>query len=316
MDLKSVMKVEPIHDEYQDREARLRVMDEQGLGAALFFPTQGVGVEECLVDDPEAAVHCLSAFNKWLEEDWGFAFDNRIFAIPMITLADPLAALAELESLIDRGAKGVHLRPAPVPSVEGPRSFGHPAHDPVWGAIADADIPVFFHLGDSGYLREARAWGSRAVYDPFRPEDPLNKVLVSDRAIHDTIASVIAHGVFHRHPKLRVGSIENGSDWVARVGKRLSKAANQAPTWFPDDPVEVLRNHVWVSPYYEDDLEKLAETIGVDRILFGSDWPHGEGLASPLQFTKDLTPFSPRQVRKIMRDNVLDLMGSRVMMSE
>ncbi len=132
---------------------------------------------------------------------------------------------------------------------------------------------------------------------------------MDDRAIYDTMASLIAHGVFHRHPTLRVASVENGSDWVAILAKRLRKKANQVPSAFPEDPLEVLRRNVWVTPYYEEDLDALAETIGTSHILFGSDWPHGEGLAEPLQFTKELTSFSPEDVRKIMRDNVIEFLG-------
>ena len=83
------------------------------------------------------------------------------------------------------------------------------------------------------------------------------------------------------------------------------------PSAFPEDPLEVMRRNVWVTPYYEEDLEALAETIGVEKVLFGSDWPHGEGLAEPIQFTKELTGFSAEDVRKIMRDNVLDLLHCR-----
>jgi predicted TIM-barrel fold metal-dependent hydrolase len=54
------------------------------------------------------------------------------------------------------------------------------------------------------------------------------------------------------------------------------------------------------------------EPLGVERILFGSDWPHGEGLAKPLTFTKELGGFAPDEVRKIMRDNVVDLLGEIV----
>jgi predicted TIM-barrel fold metal-dependent hydrolase len=67
----------------------------------------------------------------------------------MISLADPDAAVVELTSLIERGAKLVHMRPAPVPSARGPRSFGHPAHDKVWALLTEADVPVAFHLGDT-----------------------------------------------------------------------------------------------------------------------------------------------------------------------
>jgi predicted TIM-barrel fold metal-dependent hydrolase len=91
--------------------------------------------------------------------------------------------------------------------------------------------------------------------------------------------------------------------------KRLRKQANQTPWGFAEDPLETIRNHVWVTPYYEEDLHALADLIGVERILFGSDWPHGEGLAEPLAFAKELDGFDERAVRKIMRDNCLDLLG-------
>jgi predicted TIM-barrel fold metal-dependent hydrolase len=69
---------------------------------------------------------------------------------------------------------------------------------------------------------------------------------------------------------------------------------------------------VWIAPYYEDDLPQLAETIGVDKILFGSDWPHGEGLESPVAFTEELAAFGDSDIRKIMRDNAVDLLGVKV----
>ena len=134
-------------------------------------------------------------------------------------------------------------------------------------------------------------------------------VLVDDRAIYDTMASLIVHGVFHRHPTLRVASIENGSDWVAPLAKKLRKKANQMPQAFPEDPLDVLRRNVWVTPYYEEDLRALADLIGVDKVLFGSDWPHGEGLTSPVDFTKELEGFSDAEVFKVMRDNARVLLG-------
>jgi predicted TIM-barrel fold metal-dependent hydrolase len=69
---------------------------------------------------------------------------------------------------------------------------------------------------------------------------------------------------------------------------------------------------VWIAPYYEDDLPLLAQTIGVDKILFGSDWPHGEGLETPVSFAGELTEFDAADIRKIMRDNALDLLGVNV----
>jgi len=310
-DRASLMKVEPLRIEYRDRDARLRIVEEQGLDAVLLFPTLGCGVEEALRNDVPATMASLSAFNRWLEDDWGFSCEGRLIGVPMLSLADPDAALAEVESLLERGARVVHLRPAPVPTGRGTgRSLGDPLHDPVWARLAEAGVPVAFHLGDSGYNSFAGAWGASGVFEAFGAVDVLSRLVVSDRAIHDTLGSLIVHGVFHRHPKLKVASIENGSDWLHLLVKRLRKLANQTPSAFHEDPLDTVRRHVWVTPYLEDDLRALATLIGAERILFGSDWPHGEGVAQPLDFAKQLSMFGEAETRRILRDNVVELLGS------
>jgi predicted TIM-barrel fold metal-dependent hydrolase len=310
VDPRTLMQVEPLRPEYRDRDQRADLVAGQGLDAVLLFPTLGCGIEEALKDDVDATMASLSAFNRWLEDDWGFGYRDRLIGVPMLSLADPAAAVAEVDSLIDRGAKIVHIRPAPVPAEHGTsRSLGDRRHDPVWARLAEASIPVAFHLGDSGYEAFTAAWGGTARFEGFGQISVLTRVLVSDRAIHDTIASLIVDGVFTRHPSLRVASVENGSDWLATLVKRLRKQANQRPWAFADDPLDTVRHHVWLTPYLEEDLTALAELIGVERILFGSDWPHGEGVAQPLDFTKELGAFSGADVRRIMRDNALDLLG-------
>ena len=315
IDPASLMKVERLteHPEYQNRDARITVMDTQGIETVFMLPTFGCGVEEALKHDIEATMASVHAFNLWLDEDWGFKRpDHRIVAAPIISLADPGKALEELDFVLARGAKLVLVRPAPVPGVVKPRSLGDPVHDPVWARLAEAKVPVGFHLSDSGYLHIAAMWGGKSTFEGFGAKDPLDQVLLDDRAIHDTMASMIVHGVFTRHPQLKAVSIENGSYFVHRLIKRLKKAANNQPKMFPEDPVEQLRNNVWIAPYYEDDLPELAEVLGVEKILFGSDWPHGEGLESPLSFVEELTGFNDADVRKIMRDNALDLLGVNV----
>jgi predicted TIM-barrel fold metal-dependent hydrolase len=64
-----------------------------------------------------------------------------------------------------------------------------------------------------------------------------------------------------------------------------------------------------VSPYYEDDLEALKSAIGADHILFGSDWPHAEGLAVPTDFIHDLKGYDEDEVKCVMRDNALGLLA-------
>jgi predicted TIM-barrel fold metal-dependent hydrolase len=311
VDPRALMQVEPLRSEYRTRDDRLAVTGRQGLDGVLLFPTLGCGVEEALKHDVDATMASLSAFNRWLEDDWGFTYQDRLVAVPMLSLADPDAAVAELDRLLERGARIVHIRPAPVPGEHGSsRSLGDRLHDPVWARLAEASLPVAFHLGDSGYNAFTAMWGGSPHFEGYGKTNILSRILVSDRAIHDTIASLVVDGVFARHPTLRVASIENGSDWVALLVKRLKKQANQTPWMFEDDPHDVIRRNVWVTPYCEEDLHALADVIGVERILFGSDWPHGEGLAEPTDFAKELDGFDESEVRRIMRDNALDLLGA------
>src|SRR5262249_41350811 len=143
-------RLEPIRPEYRDRDARLGVMDRQGLEKAFFFPTLGVGMEEVLKHDPDACHAAFRAFNRWLEDDWGVAYRERIYALPYITLIDVGQAVAELESLFARGARAIVMRAAPVACSDRSCSPADPRFDPFWARVNEAGILVTGHGGDSG----------------------------------------------------------------------------------------------------------------------------------------------------------------------
>ena len=295
--------LEPIRPEYRERETRLRVMDAQGLEAILLFPTQGVGLEEAMRHSAELTHATLEAFNRWLEDDWGYAWQDRIFAAPMLSLMDVGRAVRELERVLALGARVVHLRPAPVPRPGGSVSPADRSCDPFWARVAEAGITVAFHAGDSGYGRYAAAWESRPTsMEAFRSH-AFGQVTQAGRAIYDTLASLVIHGVFRRHPRVRVCSIENGSEWVGMLLRKLAKAYGQMPWEFAEDPVETFKRHVWVAPYYEDDIRALADRVGTGQVLMGSDWPHAEGIADPVRFVDELRGFDADEVRQVMRDN-------------
>src|SRR6478609_8016736 len=119
LDLKTMFgELDPIseHPPYRDREARVRQLDEQGLAGALLFPTLGVGMQEALRRDVPALHAAFEAFNRWLDEDWGFdRGDGRLYAAPMITLADAAKAEAEVARVLDAGARVLVTIPGPVP---------------------------------------------------------------------------------------------------------------------------------------------------------------------------------------------------------
>ena len=125
----------------------------------------------------------------------------------------------------------------------------------------------------------------------------------------DTMASLIVHGVFTRFPRLKVASIENGSFWVPWLFKNLAKAYGQMPAEFAEDPSEIFGRNVWVAPFFEDDARELADLIGIDHLIFGSDFPHAEGLSEPLDYLDELAGFSPEELRLVMRDNAQAMLG-------
>lgn len=299
-------QLEPIRPEYRNPGARIEVLDRQGIAGCFMFPTLGVGMEEALVGDPDAAHAAFRAFNRWLDEDWGLAHQGRIFSAPYLTLLDPDQALDEARWAVDNGARVVVMRAGPIMAPTGGRSPGDEVYDPMWSTLAEAGITVAYHSGEAGYGRYVVDWGESAEFEAFR-RTPLYGVLTSDRAISDTVAALICHGVFDRHPGVRVATIESGSEWVHPLIKKLAKAYSMTPGAFAADPVEALRRHVWVAPYYEDDVRHLVEAIGAERVLFGSDWPHAEGLAEPRSFVDDLDGFTDGEVRAIMRDNAESL---------
>jgi predicted TIM-barrel fold metal-dependent hydrolase len=300
--------LEPIRPEYRDRDARLKVMDEQGLEGCFLFPTLGVGMEESLYHDPEALIAAFHAFNLWIEEDWGYAYQDRIFAAPMISLIDVDAAVAELELVLSKDARVVCIKGGPAHTPTGLTSPGNRRFDPFWSLVNESGVTVGIHSGDAGYGRYIDDWETFGEMEAFRV-GPFRSIVSSDRVPFETMAALVCHGVFHRFPKVRVASIESGSDWVLTLQKKFKKVYGQLESAFPEDPMETFRRHVWVAPYYEDDLASLKAAVGVDHLLFGSDWPHAEGLAEPRTFADDLRAqgFTEDEIAVIMVKNGREL---------
>jgi predicted TIM-barrel fold metal-dependent hydrolase len=296
-------ELEPIRAEYRDRDARLAVMDRQGMDGAIFLPTLGVGMEQALVNDLPAMQAAFRAFNRWLDEDWGFAYRNRIFAAPYITLSDPANAVRELEWALERDARFVVMVGGPVMTVVGSRAPGDRMFDPFWQLANDSGITVLYHGGESPYTKYLGAWGESEFTEAFRAS--AFRGLISADALQDTMASHLALGLFHRFPNLRMASIEVGSAWVFHLFEKLTKTYGQVPHLFPEDPRETFRRHIWVSPFYEDELKSLLRLIGAEHILMGSDYPHVEGLAEPASYIKDLQnyDYTLRECETVMKDN-------------
>jgi predicted TIM-barrel fold metal-dependent hydrolase len=300
--------------EFVDRKARLAKMDEQSVEACLMLPTTGVGIEPQLREPQhrEVLYPSLRAFNRWLEEDWGFGADRRIYGAPVLSLVDLGEALTEIDRLLGAGARFVILTAGPV---EG-RSPADPCFDPFWARCQEAGLHVVYHIGRTPFSEMYNTpWGLRPHPPSHRHSLMEYHLSFTERPIVDTLTALVADNLFGRFPGLRILSVEYGSSWVAPMLHKLDRIArlHSKDMWRfgapPATPTELFRRHVCVSPFYEDDVVGLAELIGVDRVLCGSDYPHPEGLLWPREFAAELEGLSALEVRRIMRDNLAELVA-------
>jgi predicted TIM-barrel fold metal-dependent hydrolase len=291
---------------------RLKLMDELGLDRALMWPTLASLLEERMRGETDAVHAVIHALNEWMHEHWTFNYEDRIFPTPVINLGIVEEGMKELEWVLERGAKIVLIRPAPVFGYQGPRSFALPEFDPFWKMVEEARIPVGMHASDSGYQRYFDEWeGNRhGEMTPFKGGSGFTAIVGHQgRPIMDTVASLIGHGLCSRFPNLRFAPVENGSNWVRPILEYMASAYQGNPKIFDEDPIEVFKRNIYVHPFHEEDPIGLIELLGADRVLFGSDYPHPEGMADPVSFVDELGSLDHDTVAKVMGGNLNRLMG-------
>lgn len=298
--------------ESMDREVRLQKMDAQGVESVLMLPSLGIGVAHELRHEPPALYANLRAFNRWLQEDWGFGVDRRCYSLPLLSLVDIDLAVVELERVLAEGARSVTLIPGPVVG----HSPADPLYDPFWARCHEAGIPVVFHLGNDGLAELYSSQWSEKPTPPSHRLSPFQRVAAStERATADTLCALVFHNLFGRFPNLQVVTIENGAAWIGPLMKAMDHSARMsAPRdWLygycPDRPSETFKQHVKVSPFPEEDIPALVNLLGPENVLAGSDWPHPEGCAEPIDYVEGLEGLSPGVVRAVMRDNTQQLFG-------
>jgi predicted TIM-barrel fold metal-dependent hydrolase len=293
---------------FREPGPRLELMDELKIDRTLMFPTLASLIEERMRDNPEMIHAVVHSLNQWLYETWSFNYKERIFTVPVISLPIVDKAIEELEWCVERGAKAILVRPAPVPGFKGPRSFALPEFDPFWKRVVELDVLVTQHSSDSGYARYNQDWeGSSDEMLPFVTN--AFRMVSEWRPIQDAVVSWVCHGALFRFPELRIAVIENGASWLPHVLQTLEDVYKKAPEGFGmQDPVAAIKKSIHVSPFWEEDFSKLTALIGAERVLFGSDYPHPEGLAEPTTYIKHVEHLPLEDQKLVMGGNLARLL--------
>jgi predicted TIM-barrel fold metal-dependent hydrolase len=306
---------EPMRVEYVERDARLALLDEQGVDHCVLFPGALALAAEHYVDDTEALYASVAAYNRWYDEAWGFNFQDRIYATALLSLRDLDHAVAATDDIIERGARVVLLPTGPAYS----RSPGDPYFDPVWSRLNEAGVVIALHVMPFWYFDAmSPAWG----HDP----DPYSWTMSAwqwmttygERPVVDTLAALIYDNLFGRFPNLNVLVAEHGASWVPHTLDHLDKSRGMGRNgaWIggklTERPSAIFKRHVRVAPYPEDDIPEIIRQLkGDDSVLvFGSDFPHAEGVAMPADFETSLAGLSEDVKERIMRTNAETIFGA------
>jgi len=286
-----------------DPEPRLELMRDMGIDHTLLWPTLASAIEERLASDPDAVCVVIHALNQWMHEHWTFNYEDALFATPIISLSKLDAALEELEFIAERGARIFLLRVAPVPTWKGSKSFALPEFDPFWARVQELGLLVGMHSGDPGYTKYINEWeGVNREANFGSIGNPAFIALMSEKdALIDSLASIIGHGLATRFPDLKFLPVEYRSTWVRPFVARLHRTYENSPALFDQDPFETFRHSIYVHAFHEPDPKGLLELgIRPDHVMFGSDFPHPEGMADPLAYSEVVTELSPEDQALIM----------------
>ena len=293
-----------------DRDVRIKVMDDLNTQAAIMLPTLGGLWEfETRPKGQDVVLAHIRAFNRWVEDDWGYHYRDRIYSAALISLVDLDQAIAELERIIALGCRAFWIIPAPVDG----KSPADPYFDPFWARANEAKLILAMHGAPTGFDNAMR-WGEKdGSIRGLTPFQWYSSHMY--RPIMDTIAALVMHNLFARFPNIKMVVIENGCFWVPFLVKFLDKAAHfggyaEGPGGIlAEPPSEIIKRHVFFTTFFEDDVGEVMDALTPCNVLLGSDYPHAEGPEHPSAFYDRLMGIGVANERKFMRDNGADLLG-------
>ena len=285
-------------------------MDSQGIECAVNFATLP-GTEPEFEDDFDGLYANLNALNKYLGTEWGFNYENRLFTPPYISFADPDAALDQLDRIMKIEVPRV-IQTSTGPSMH--TSPFRPENDRFWSICNEAGIRLTTHLASlTRYAAQGEEWNEPEVM--LGDMDAFQWVFYyGDRPAMETVGAAIMQGFFQRFPNMKLLLSEQGTVWVPYTLRKMDHAflMGRRATWGKMEmrPTEYFRQHCFVAPFPEENVPRVVEATGIDPIVFGSDFPHGEGLPDPSVYMGQLASFNEEQTHAIMRGNLARYLGT------
>ena len=250
-------------------EEHVKDLDIDGIDVSILYPSVGL-ILFAQVRDSELLTSLFRTYNDWLA-DFCSAFPKRLKGIAMVNIDDVQDGIKELERCANLGFAGAMITVYPTED----RSYNSLEYEPLWAAAQDLEMPLSLHIGTN---RPGPGQDMQELLS-VTPSFATNQ----DHWVRMSIGHMIFIGVFERYPKLQAGSIELDLSWIPHFVDKIdysytNRAIEFAPYRFKEDmlPSDYFYRNVF-SSFQEDALGvKLRDLIGVNSLLWGSDYPHFE----------------------------------------
>ncbi len=286
----------PFQERGWTSKIQLEAMDTEGIDVAVVYPSRGLFALTIPDMEPRLAAAMARAYNDWLYE---FCQENpeRLLGAGMISPFDVDDAVREVRRAArELGFRGVFLRPNEVNG----RNWHDPYYEPLWTALEDLGVPLGFHEGAGSQLRQVgEQFGANAMLKHVYCH-PVEQMLAA--------GSFCMGGILERHPSLRVAFLEGNCSWVPFLLWRMDEHwERQGDVYAPEltmAPSEYFKRQCFVSVECDEEPVKyVIDAIGDDRIVFSTDFPHGDSKFPRAVESFLRLPISDDSKRKILWSN-------------
>ncbi len=287
-----------------DPAERLRLLNAEGLDAAVLYPTLGL-LWEAELEDPELSQAYTRAYNRWICEFCADS-DDRLIPTAHLSLSDPRAAAAELERAVREGARGCFV----LPFTHSRKALAHPDHNRVFAAAQDLGVVFAIHPGfEPDWTKGERFAAANWTEDRLQL---LESVRGGDGVRHQ-FATFFDMAVFDQFPRLKLLVLESGGGWVGHFLDRMDAVYGHTPIRvgmrLREKPSTYFQERCWVScDPDEHSIAPLIEHYGATQFLWASDYPHADHTPDYLEDLEGLANQLPEGNRqRFLGDNVRQL---------
>jgi predicted TIM-barrel fold metal-dependent hydrolase len=306
------LQFEDVHRGSSSVRERLEFMDQAGVYAQIVYPNiLGFGGQAAAKVDPDLRQVCVEIYNDAMAElqaDSG----ERLFPMALLPWWDVKAAVRETERCAAMGLRGININSdphfhtgadgAPIPDLASPH------WDPLWEICVDRKLPINFHIGAS---ETSIDWMGQQGW-PSLPRDLRAGISGAMLFFNNgkVISNLIYGGALDRYPALQFVSVESGVGWIPFLLESLDYQLVEIAEGrsLRLKPSEYFRQNFYGCFWFEEtNLPETLRRVGIDNVLFETDFPHPTGLYPIESLHERLAGLTPGERGKVLSQNAARL---------